>query len=1145
MKKPPKSGGNVPLWRINYELKMKFSLLFFLTISFLVQANSSYAQRTKISLDKENTTLREVLDAIESKTEFKFFYHTDAVNLARRVTIKTKKATIGEVLRKLFKGEETSYELDDRKILLRRNEKSADPERKVFVLPDEQEPVTGKVTDESGLPLAGANIVEKGTVNGTQTDFDGNFSIILNDPSAELTVSYIGFETQDVPVNGQKSLAVILQESAAGLEEVVVIGYGTQTKKDLTGSVSVIDGAAVESRSVTNVSNALQGAVAGVSVTRSGSAPGSGSNILIRGVTTLQGASAPLVLVDNVPVSNIDDVNPDQIESISILKDGAAASIYGSRAAAGVVIITTKRAKSGVFSLGYSGEYMVNTPTELRGTVSAIPYMRMDNEKSWNDNGNGENEFPLWPQDLIENYPALNAQNPDQYPDFDWRSLILRKSSSGYRHNITMSGGTEKLKTNINVGYEFQDALYNHRDWKRYTARVNNDIKISEKFGGNVDFALKITKDDQPVIDPTSRAIQSGPIYAPIWQDGRIAESKSGDNTYARLVDGGFSSSDSYLIYGMASVWYKPIEELKISVNLAPNFEFNKYKSFNRAIPYWAATDPEQLAAPGYISNHNEAQRRLTERRANTNTLTTQALVNYDKSFGNNNISGVIGYEEFSNKFERLSVQGNEFVSNDYPFLNQAPIDKVFNETGGSGTSFSENAYSSYFGRLEYNYDNTYYLQGTVRRDGSSRFGKDYRWGTFPSVSLGWVISNEGFMQSLDPAISFLKFRTSYGSLGNDRLGNYLYQSVLQFSDVLLANGSNVEAVRAAAQRFLAIEDVTWETTTSLNFGIDLNMFNSRLSLTADYFKKETTDMLLDLSIPSLSGYDDPTVNVGSMDSDGWEIALGWKDQIGDWRYSITTNFFDSQSIIGDVRGKRIFEYDDRLLSETGVEYQSWYGYQSDGLFQTQDEVDASPVTSDAVGPGDIKYKDISGPEGVPDGVINELDRTVLDGSLPRYQYGGTFNLNYKNFDLGLTFQGVGKQSFYLAQNYIRPFLETWLSPSFEYADSYWSVYNSASQNQSVKYPRLSENASSNNYRFSDYWLVDGSYLRIKNLTFGYTLPSDIFGDSGFSKLRIYISGNDIFTFDNLIDGIDPEQNLRFSGYLINKSFLLGVKANF
>lgn len=1120
---------------------MRIFLLFIGIGLGSIYANSSFAQ-TKISIDVKEVTYEELFNEIQKKSEFIFFYKDDVLNSDKKVSLRLKNVKLSTILKRAFSNTDIGFIIEDRQVVIKKTPRSTDTVIAENVPVPQDFTINGTITDSDGVPLPGASIVEKETTNGTQSDFDGNYTLIISNGNATLTVSYIGFGTKDIPVNGQNTISVVLEESAAGLEEVVVVGYGTQTKKDLTGAVSTVDGEAIAARSVTNVSNALQGAVAGVSVTRSNSEPGSGNNILIRGVTTLQGESNPLILVDNVPVNSINDVNPDQIENISILKDGAAASIYGSRAAAGVIIITTKRARSGVFSLGYTGEYILNTPTEFRSTVGAVPYMQMDNEKSWNDNGNDSNEYPTWSEDLVANYSSLNAENPDQFPNTDWRDLILNKSSSGYRHSLTLSGGSEKVKTNVSMGYEYQDALYANRDWKRYTTRVNNDVKISDKFGGSIDFALKITKDDRPILDPTARAIQSGPVYAALWQDGRIAESKSGDNAYARLVQGGFQNNENYLLYGMASLYYKPIEALKISVNLAPNYSFSRFKSFNQSIPYWGANDPDELAEPNYIGGHNPTSVALTERRSLDNTLTTQALVNYDESFGGHNVSGVLGYEEFSAKYERLSVRGTEFVSNDYPFLNQAPIDKVFNETGDNGTRFTENAYISYFGRLAYNYNNTYYLQGTVRRDGSSRFSKEHRWGTFPSVSAGWVISNEGFMESLDPTLNFLKLRASYGSLGNDRLGNYLYQSVLQFSNVLVANGSDVDAVRSAAQRFLAIEDVTWETTTSFDVGLDLGMFNNRLSLTADYFSKETTDMLLDLSIPSLSGYDDPTVNVGSMNTEGWELSLGWRDQVGDFSYAVDFNIFDSKSIIGDVQGKRLFQNGDRYLSEAGSEFQSWYGYVSDGIYQTQAEVDGSAVTSEAVGPGDIRYEDIGGPDGAPDGVINEFDRTFLGGSLPRYQYGGNINLGFKNFDFGLAFQGVGKRSFYLNQTFVRPFQESWLSPPTIYADSYWGQYNTPQQNQNARYPRLSENSGGNNYRFSDYWLVNGAYLRIKNLTFGYTLPSDIFGDTGFSKLRLYVSGNDFFTFENLPEGIDVEQG---TGYLITKSLIFGVQANF
>ena len=1127
--------GEKTLWRGIITIMRIFILFICIGLSS-VYANLTNAQ-TKIDINVSAVTFEELFKEIQNKSEFIFFYKDDVLNSNKKVSIRLKNANVATILDNAFSNTDLDYKIDDRQVVVKKKIVSLQPVSLTNYPKLQGFYMSGTITDDTGVPLPGASIVEKGTTNGTQSDFDGNFSLTVANGNSVLTISYIGFATKEIAINGLEVVNVSLEESSSGLEEVIVVGYGTQAKKDITGSVSVVDGDDIAARSTTNVSNALQGSVAGVSVTRSNSEPGAGNEVRVRGVTTLQGNSSPLILVDDVPVSSINDVNPDQIESISVLKDGASAAIYGSRAAAGVIIITTKRGKSEVFNLGYSGEYFINTPTETRKTVAAIPYMQMDNEKAWNDNGNDGNEYPTWSEELISNYTTNNAINPDQYPDTNWRDLILRKSSSGYRHNINISGGSERVKTNATFGYEYQDALYAYRDWKRYNARINNDIKISDKLGATLDFAMKLTKDDRPTVDPTARAIQSAPVYAAIWADGRIAESKSGDNMYARLHHGGYQTNENYLFYGKVGLFYKPNDALKISVNLAPNFEFNKFKFFNKSIPYWGFDDPNQLANPNYISGHNSTQTYLVDRRANDNAITTQALVNYEESFGNHNISGVIGYEEFSSQSETLGVRGNEYVSSDYPFLNQAPIDKVFD----SGTNVSENAYSSYFGRLAYNFNNKYYLQGTVRRDGSSRFGKDYRWGSFPSVSGGWVVSNENFMEALDPAVSFLKLRASYGSLGNDRLGNYLYLSVLQFSNALIANGGNVQAVRSAAQRFLAIEDVTWETTTTLDLGIDLNLFEDRLSITADYFKKDTKDMLLDLSIPALSGYDDPTVNVGGMDTKGWELGLTYRQSIGDIRLTTSFNIFDSKSIIGDVSGKRLF--DGNFLSEEGTEFRSWYGYQSDGLYQTQAEVDNSATTSDAVSPGDIKYKDISGPDGTPDGVINELDKTILGGSLPRYQYGGNLNLAYKRFDLGLVFQGVGQQRFNLSSNFIRPFQESWLSPSTLYAGNYWSAYNSDEENLKAAYPRLSENAVGNNYNsFSDYWLINGSYLRVKNITLGYTLPSDIFGENGFSSLRLYIAGNDLFTIDKLPEGIDPEQG---SGYLITKSFIVGIKANF
>ncbi|HEA29223.1 MAG TPA: TonB-dependent receptor, partial [Leeuwenhoekiella sp.] len=916
-----------------------------------------------------------------------------------------------------------------------------------------QQTVTGVVTDTQGVPIPGVSVtLKENKNNGAVTDFDGNYSIEIPADTATLVFSYLGFNPQEIAVNGQTEINVELEKKEENLEEVVVVGYGTQAKRDITGSISVVSEDEIASRNVTNVSNALQGAAAGVSVTRNSSAPGAGNTIRIRGITTLQGNSSPLILVDDVPVDDINDVNPAEVASISVLKDAASSAIYGSRAAAGVIIITTKKAKDGVFRVSYTNEYLINTPTQIRQNVGSVRYMQMFNEAIWNDNNNTENQYSTYDPEVIANYGSLSAQNPNNYPDTDWRELLLKDQSETRRHNLVLTGGTERLKTNASFGYEHQDALYDKREWKRYTGRINNELQITDKFGAILNMAFRQENEEQPLYDPTEIAVAAGSVYPALWADGRIANGKSGSNPYADLYYGGFNESSKTLVYGKFELYYEPLDGLRFSMNVAPNYEFTKSKRFVNSIPYWGASDPEMLAEPNYLAGHSLTNRSLQETRINNKSLTTQILLDFNRTFGNHHVNSVFGFEEYSNEVEGLLVRGNEFISNEYPFLSQAPVDKVFD----NDSNISETAYRSYFGRVAYDYKSKYYVQGTVRRDASSRFASEYRWGTFPSLALGYVLSEENFMKDVK-GIDFLKFRGSYGSLGNDRLGNYLYLSTLQFTNTLIANGADVESVRTAAQRYLEVADITWETTSSLNLGFDFASFQNRLSITTEYFDKETSDMLLSLNIPSLSGFDDPIVNVGNMNTKGWEVTVGWKDNIGDFTYSVSGNVYDSKSILGDIGNKRLFS--GNTLSEEGIEFQSWYGYQSDGIYQTQEEVNNSAVTSDIVSPGDIKYKDISGADGVPDGEINELDKTVLGGSLPRYQYGGSINLGYKGFDFGVVVQGVAQQTLYLDPNkYATAFDNNWYAPPQLIDGNYWSVYNTAEQNALVEYPRIGNN---------------------------------------------------------------------------------------
>ncbi|MGB3776255.1 MAG: SusC/RagA family TonB-linked outer membrane protein, partial [Leeuwenhoekiella sp.] len=523
-----------------------------------------------------------------------------------------------------------------------------------------QQSLSGIVTDAENVPIPGVNVAVKGSEGaGTVTDFDGNYTLEVPE-NATLVFSYIGFATQEVPLDGQAEINVILEREEEDLEEVVVVGYGTQAKRDITGSVSVVNADEIAARNVTNVSNALQGAAAGVSVTRTSSAPGAGNTIRVRGISTIEGSSNPLILVDDVPVDDINDVNPAEIASISILKDAASSAIYGSRAAAGVVIITTKKAKDGVFRATYTSEYLINTPTQIRQNVGSVRYMQMFNEAIWNDNNNTENQFSTYDPDVIANYASLNAQDPNNYPDTDWRKLLLKNQSETRRHNLVLTGGTERLKTNASFGYEYQDALYKNREWERYTGRINNELQLTDKFGAQLNMAFRQVNEDLPLSDPTVIAVAAGSVYPALWADGRLANGKSGENPFAELNYGGFNETSQTLVFGKFELFYKPIEGLRLSMNIAPNYEFTNTKRFTNSIPFWGANDPNMVEAPNYIVGHSPVNRSLQETRVTNKSLTTQVIADFDRTFGGHHINSVLGFEEYSNKVEALLVRGTE-----------------------------------------------------------------------------------------------------------------------------------------------------------------------------------------------------------------------------------------------------------------------------------------------------------------------------------------------------------------------------------------------------------------------------------------------------------------------------------------------------
>lgn len=1133
MKILKQSNGDIPRCIPKSMRVMRIGLFLLFVMIAQLHAENLYSQNTVINLKLENATVEQVLDKIEKGTDFSFLFTDKSVDIDWKVNVDVHDKNINELLDILFGGTNVQYRIVDKQIVLSNRPLLAENV-------NQQKKISGKVIDANGDPVIGANVVEKGTTNGTITDMSGNFVLSVN-PNAVLSVSYIGYVSKDIQVKDRSSFTISLEEDSELLDEVVVVGYGTMKKKDLTGAVGTLKGESLSARKTTQLSTALQGATSGVLVTRDNSAPGATASIKIRGVTTI-GESSPLVIVDGVP-GDINQVNPDDVESMSVLKDAASASIYGSRAAAGVIVITTKRAKENDLSLNYNFEYGWEMPTRLPEYVGAQRFMEMVNELRYNDNNAG-GWYQTYSEDQVNNWIKNNATDPDAYPITDWQDEILKNSAPRQTHSINIAGGSKVVQTKASFRYDKTDGIYVNRNYERYMIRVNNDFKINKYIEAHLDVNFKRSKSEEPHRNPMDLQYRATPpIYAARWSNGMWGDVKDGENTLAMITDGGLKTSWYNRLGGKAAIDISPIEGLKISGVIAPTYNFDKVKSFRKQVPFTYANDPNTVK--GYMNGFTTTK--LTENRNDSYDVTTQFFANYNKSFGQHDLSAMIGYEDYYAFWENLSASRDQYELMNFPYLDIGP--ENLRDNGGNAEEY---AYRSFFGRIAYSYASRYLLQVNFRRDGSSRFAPDSRWANFPSLSAGWVVSEEQFMKNLNwNWLSFLKLRGSWGTLGNERItmtknsstvqNYYPYQSALNFGSALFYSGNSLNSLLSAAQQYYAVRNISWETTETWDIGLDANFLDGRLHFSGDFYKKKTKDMLLALEIPKFIGYDNPSVNTGNMHTTGYDLEIGWRDQVGDFRYSVSANLSDFISKMGNLGGT---EFLGEKVKMEGSQFDEWYGYISDGLFQTQEEVDNSPKLNNNVTVGDIKYKDISGPDGVPDGKISsEYDRVLLGGSLPRYMFGVNFSASYKGFDFSMMFQGVGSQNSRISRNMIEGLNTNWGGfPSILEGD-YWSTNNTAAENAGVKYPRLTRNSVDANMSMSDYWMFNGRYLRMKNLTVGYTLPGVWTKKISMESVRFYLSGNDLFCLSKYPHGWDPEVST--TGYPITMSVLLGVSVNF
>ena len=988
--------------------------------------------------------------------------------------------------------------------------------------------VTGVVTDENHEPLIGVSVVSSKSKAGVATNVDGTYRITLNGAET-LNFTYVGMQSYSVKVNSARAVNVVMKTAATSLDDVVVVGYGTQKKVNLTGSVQSIGSEDIVRRSVSNGSNALQGVVPGLTAVQSSGQPGADqSSLKIRGLGSLNSTVSPLVLIDGVE-GDMNRIDLNSVESITVLKDAASASIYGSRASNGVILVTTKRGAQGKIKVSFNGYVGFNKATTMPEQTSAVEYMQAVDHARANNNME-----PLY-TNAIQAY--LNGEvDQINYYDTDWRSEVLDGNGMVQNYSVSASGGTENLSVYASAGYYKQNGLISNNTFDRTTLRLNSDMKVNSWMKLGVDVSVRQATVTAPVMATPSEIIGKAytmtPIMSGINADGSWGYGINGTNPIAMShLDECVSHSVAPEYIVTPKVVITPFKGLTIEGRYTWKRNDGETSAFVR--PYETFENGAYKGPfPTTGSSRSEARSKQVFKQYNL-------MGTYENTFAKHYVKALVGFQSEEMNFNYLLAGRKNFNYDGY-------IDLVNGDATTATNSSNRYGYSmlSYIFRLNYAFDNRYLLEVNGRYDGTSRFKRGNRWGFFPSFSAGWRISQESFWEDMRNVMDDFKLRASYGILGNQSISGYYPYSSAVGSNNAYGYWFDKEFSPGVAQTQLANPDISWEKSKQFDVGVDFGFLNSRLTGTFDFYVRNITDMLQQFPVPIFVGMTSPWENAGSMRNTGWEVSLTWRDRIADFNYYVKANLSDVKNKIIDLYGK---EYvGSTTITTEGEPYGSWYGYVADGYFQSREEIDNSPVYGGNpanVKPGYIKYKDISGPDGEPDGKIDNYDRTIIGNPTPRYEFGLTLGGDWKGLDFSLFFQGVGKKDVFYSGAGARALCGNYTI--YKYQLDTWTE-----DNRNAQFPLLLEDptgANPNNL-CSSFWVKSGAYLRLKNIVIGYTIPSKITKKIDISKVRFYASAQNLFTLkNNFYQGFDPETAVSSgsSCYPVNKTFLFGVNVEF
>lgn len=1109
-----------PIPCVSYQrlLMMSIKAYFVFALLCCFQLRAETFSQT-LSYKSNSVRLENLFNFIEKESKYLVLYDNNVIKRTKPLSLDAKNLSLTKFLELILDGKPLSYVIDDKTIFI--SPKAVAPaklsrEEKIEIkrIDRLQRTVKGRVADDKGQPLIGVTVSEKGTNNGTTTDADGNFQLVLTNDQGTLVFALLGYVSAELPIGGKSEFNVSLLPAVNDLDEVVVIAYGVQKKVNLTGAVSTVSSKDISMRPVGQTSAGLQGMATGVTVTQRSGKPGSdGADIRIRGIGTI-GNSNPLVLIDGVEGS-MNNIDPNMIESISILKDAASSSIYGSRAANGVILITTKRATGDKISLSYNDYFGWQSPTNMPKIVNALDHILLTNEAYTNVGSS-----PLYGEDLIEAYRKQGDGSSDEYPNTDWQKESLLGSGFQQSHFVTLNAASNKVKTLASLGYFDQKGLMLNSGFKRFSFRNNLDVEINDKLKAKIDLQY---------INPTVTSPSADISQLFQWMNSIPANQSfrnsngtwglgwNGNNPVSAAADGGVAHYKTPWGSVNASVIYKPFSWLTAEVNYAPKYVFTDEKNFRQVVQSYLPDGRKSFAVP--------VRSELTQKHNQELFNNMRATLTFNKTIEGHQLSWLLGASREDYSIESLNGFRDNFVLPEFPVLDAG---SALNQSA-SGTA-SEWALQSFFSRINYTYKDRYLLELNARYDGSSRFLKGNRYGFFPSGSAGWRFTEESFLADAKSWLNEGKIRASWGKLGNQNIGNYPAVSALNLGSFNLGD----QIVGTAALNDMSNPDITWESTEEKNIGLDLTLFNN-FSLTADLYHRKTSDILLKLDIPLTLGLNAPQQNAGVVENKGWELGLGYRSNFDrEIRYNLAVNLSDVRNKVLDLRG---ISNTGLIVNREGYGINSILGYEVEGYFQNQAEIDQHATQFGDLAPGDLKYKDRNG-----DGKITEADKIVIGSTIPRLTYSLNANLQYKGVDFSFLLQGVGKADGYLYGAGIQPFTTTGAIGGTIREDNKdrWTP-----DNPNAKYPRLAF-GKNNNAQSSQFWMKDASYLRVKNIQLGYTLPSTLLNQMRLQKIRLFVNGSNLFTVDNFWEGYDVEAPVGYGNFYPQvKVYTFGLDVTF